>query len=69
MSEKVELKQCKCKYIFMETVRQHGERGSIGFGGGRSWIRKDRFYCEKCLNVVEKVKTETGVYPKPDWFD
>ena len=55
--------------MFMETVRQRGERASFGISHQKDWKRIDRFYCEKCLEIKELVKTSPGYEDKPDWFD
>lgn len=60
---------CNHKYMFMETVRQRGERASFGISHQKDWKRIDRFYCEKCLEIKELVKTSPGYEDKPDWFD
>jgi hypothetical protein len=60
---------CEHKWVFMETVKQRGERASFGISPQKEWKRTDRFYCEKCLEIKEIVKTEYGYMDKPDWFD
>ena len=60
---------CEHKFVFMETVRQHGIMPSFGYYDAVDWKRIDRFYCEKCLEIKEIVKTEYGYKDKPDWFD
>ncbi len=60
---------CNHKYVFMETVRQRGERASFGISHQKDWKRIDRFYCEKCLEIKELVQTAPGYKDKPDWFD
>lgn len=56
---------CKHKFVFMETIRQHGTTAYYSI----SWKRVDRFYCEKCLEIKELIKTAPGYYNKPEWFD
>jgi hypothetical protein len=56
---------CEHKWVLMETVKQQGYSGY----GSQQWKRIDRFYCEKCLEIKELVKTAPGYYDKPDWFD
>jgi hypothetical protein len=60
---------CEHKWVFMETVKQHGERASFGMCAQKDWKRIDRFYCEKCLEIKELIKTAPGYYGKPEWFD
>lgn len=53
----------------MDTSRQHCERASLGISSAKEWKRIDRFYCEKCLDIKEKVRTAEGYEDKPDWFN
>ena len=59
---------CNHKYVFMETVRQKGQRPS-GYSNTIDWKRIDRFYWEKCLEIKERIQTSPGYEDKPDWFD
>jgi hypothetical protein len=61
--------QCEHKFIYMQTVRQHGEQPWIGVRPGKEWKRIDRFYCEKCLEFKEITKTAMCYKEKPEWFD
>lgn len=61
--------QCDHKFVYMETVKQRGQRPSFGLSSTVDWKRIDRFYCEKCLEIKELVKTEYGWKDKPDWWD
>jgi len=60
---------CEHKFVHMETIKQCGERPSWGFSSGKQWKRTDRFFCEKCLTIQEKVQTAEGWEEKPDWWD
>lgn len=60
---------CEHKYVYFDTSRQHGERACCGISSAKDWKRIDRFYCEKCLDIKEIVKTAEGYEDKPEWFD
>jgi len=59
---------CEHKWVFMETARQHG-KSSCYDSPAVNWRRTDRFYCEKCLEIKEIIKTAPGWEDKPEWFD
>lgn len=59
---------CSHKYVHLETIKQKGERASIGLNYGKQWIRIDRFFCEKCLNIKEIKKTAENWENRPDWW-
>ena len=61
--------KCKHEFIYMETVKQRGERPSFGISSSVEWKRIDRFYCNKCLDIKDITKTVRGYEDKPDWFD
>ncbi len=63
------MNECEHKWVFMETVKQRGERASFGISPQKEWKRIDRFYCEKCLEIKELTKTAPGYQDKPEWFD
>lgn len=63
------MNECDHKWAFMETVKQRGERASFGISAQKQWKRVDRFYCEKCLEIKEIIKTAPGWEDKPEWFD
>lgn len=63
------MEKCEHKWVFMETVKHRGERGSWGMSSCKEWKRIDRFYCEKCLEIKEIVKTAPGWEDKPEWYD
>ncbi len=56
--------KCEHKYVYMETVRQCA---SITLK--KEWKRIDRFYCEKCLEIKDIIKTAPLREKKPEWFD
>jgi hypothetical protein len=61
-------KGCIHKWVYMETARQHG-KSSCYDSPAVNWRRTDRFYCEKCLEIKEIIKTAPGWEDKPEWFD
>jgi len=59
---------CDHKFVYMESVRQKGERPSMGVSSGNQWKRIDRFFCEKCLEFKDKVQTAEGWEHQPEWW-
>jgi hypothetical protein len=60
-------RQCEHKFVHLETVKEKPRyipNTSITSG----WKRVDRFFCEKCLETIEKVQTEPHWKDQPDWF-
>ena len=57
--------KCSHKWVYMQTVRQQGYTGH----GAKNWKRIDRFYCEKCLEINDIVKSAPAYEEKPEWFD
>ncbi|MCR8983216.1 hypothetical protein [Brevibacillus laterosporus] len=62
------LGDCEHKYIHLETIRQTGSRPSWGISSGQQWKRVDRFFCEKCLDETERIKTAEGWEDCPVWW-
>lgn len=63
------MNECEHKWVFMETAKRRGERASFGLSPAKPWKRIDRFYCEKCLEIKEIIKTAPDYADKPEWFD
>ena len=59
--------KCEHKYVHLETVKEKPQ-GISGTYSYTDWKRVDRFFCEKCLEVVERTKTASGRGEQPDWF-
>lgn len=55
---------CEHKFVHLETVKLRPSRGPLS----RQWKRIDRFFCEKCLEEREKVKTAEHWEEQPDWW-
>lgn len=54
---------CNHKYIFIETIkRRTGHQSYLS-----TYIKTDRFFCEKCLKQKETIK-ETHSRNIPDWW-
>lgn len=58
---------CKHKFVHYETVKEK-PRDIPNSYGRLGWKRVDRFYCEKCLEIVEKTKEARHYDDQPDWF-
>lgn len=58
---------CEHKFVHLETTKTRAVDGGY-CGIDIDWRRVDRFFCEKCLEIVEKVTGAPADVPKPDWF-
>ena len=55
---------CEHKLKHLETDKQHHERN---YTPVIEWTRVDRFYCEKCGEIIVKKKIADEI-SKPDWY-
>ncbi len=60
-------KSCEHKFVHLETVKEK-PRGIPNTYSILGWKRIDRFFCEKCLEQKEFVKTAPHYEDTPDWF-
>jgi hypothetical protein len=60
-------KPCTHKFVHLETVKER-PRSIPNSYSVLGWKRIDRFYCEKCLEQKEFVKTAPHYENQPDWF-
>lgn len=60
-------KTCEHKFVHLETIKKKQQYIANTGGSYSPWERTDRFFCEKCLEVVEKTK-EGYEREQPNWF-
>ena len=59
------MSECEHRYEHLDTSRWH-DSGS-GSGYQIQWVRTDRFFCIRCLDIRE-VRKEEWSREKPDWY-
>ena len=57
--------ECEHEWVHLETTRESAERASIGYSSAKPWVRKDTFFCKKCLEV-RIIKNEASLSECPD---
>ena len=59
------MENCNHKWVYQETIKSKEEDYHC-----RTYKKVDIYFCEKCLQITEKVKSESvGRYGStPDWY-
>jgi hypothetical protein len=56
--------ECEHRYEHLDTSRWHDSGGAVY---QIQWVRTDRFFCTRCLDIRE-VRKEEWSREKPDWY-
>lgn len=60
--------RCDHSYMHIDTSRHEKDKFATEFNHHSPWIRIDRFYCKKCLEMKTIRQELHWAADRPDWF-